>query len=83
MKKDYIKPIIEIEEFELNAAIAAGCTTKVTLGPGDANYDPCEEYIGFDELKMARSANRSGESPFVEDSCSCYLTAAGEVLLSS
>lgn len=77
MKKDYIKPIIEIEEFELNAAIAAGCTNIVTLGPGDPEHqDVCDEYEGL-------LRNRSYSNPFYETSCTCYLSAPGESLATS
>lgn len=79
MKKDYIKPIIEIEEFELNAAIAAGCTNIVTLGPGDPEHQVCDEYDFGGGLLM----NRSYSNPFYETSCTCYLSAPGESLATS
>lgn len=79
MKKDYIKPIIEIEEFELNAAIAAGCANIVTLGPGDQEHQTCTEYGDGEGLLR----NRSSSNPFYEDSCTCYLSAPGGPLATS
>lgn len=81
MKKDYIKPIIEIEEFELNAAIAAQCTYPVNLGPGDANNETCSDFNGYETL--GEGVRAISEGSFYVGTCSCYLTAAGEGLLSS
>lgn len=79
MKKDYIKPVIEIEEFELNAAIAAGCTIIVNLGPGDETHGPCDKYSDGEDLNLqGRSATN-----FYETTCSCYLSSVGGGLATS
>lgn len=79
MKKDYIKPVIEIEEFELNAAIAAGCTTIVNLGPGDTTHETCDKYSGGEDLNpKGRSATN-----FYETTCTCYLSSVGGSLATS
>ena len=33
MKAGYEKPMIEFDEYELDSAIAAGCTTIISLAP--------------------------------------------------
>ena len=46
MKAGYEKPMIEFDEYELDSAIAAGCTTIISLAP--MPYDGhaiCEEYL--------------------------------------
>lgn len=81
MKKDYIKPIIEIEEFELNAAIAAQCDYKVNLGPGDQTNETCSVFQGFE--KLGEGVRAVSEGPFYDGSCSCYLSSGGVALLTS
>ena len=44
MKARYQKPMIEIEKYALDSAIAAGCQTVISLGPGDDIHPICDEY---------------------------------------
>lgn len=81
MKKDYIKPIIEIEEFELNAAIAAGCDYHVNLGPGDSTHEMCSYFKDYEWL--GEGVRAVSEGPFYDGSCSCYLSSGGVALLTS
>ena len=39
MKASYEKPMIILEEYELNTAIATGCQTIMDLGPEDHEYN--------------------------------------------
>lgn len=79
MKKGYVKPVIEVEEFALNAAIAAGCDITVTLGPDSVPV--CTEYE--QEVYSLRSSTPI-ETPFSdENSCSCYLSSVGGTLTTS
>lgn len=81
MKIGYEKPMIEFEEYELNTAIAAGCQSIVTLGPGD-DYNPvCKEY-NQSPWSMHRSSDPT-DVTFYDGSCSCYLSSVGSTLLTS
>lgn len=81
MRKDYVKPMIEFEDFELNTAIAAGCTTTVSLGPGDSTHPVCDEY-NQSPFSLRRSSTPS-DVTFYEGSCGCYLSSVGSTLLTS
>lgn len=76
MKKGYVKPTIEIEEFTINTAIAAGCASIISFGPGVYGYETCKEYI--QEFSLARTANN-----FYEKNCNCYVNASGGALMTS
>lgn len=80
MKAGYEKPTIEFDEYELNTAIAAGCQTIVSLGPGDDTHPVCKEYEpDFGPQTYARSLPLN----FYEDSCTCYLSAGVGTLMRS
>lgn len=80
MKAGYEKPMIEYEEYELNTAIAAGCQSIISLGPGDDTHPTCEEYeIDFGSI----AATRALPDNFYEDSCTCYLSAGVGTLMTS
>lgn len=80
MKVGYRKPAVEFEDYELNAAIAAGCTEIVTLGPGDpVTGKVCDEYIT--EIISMEDENR--ENFYDEYTCECYLTAGTGALFTS
>lgn len=49
MKKKYVKPIIVIESFQLDAAIAASCSSQDFI---PINYG--ENSCGFDEISSGR-----------------------------
>lgn len=87
MKKNYVKPMLVLEHYELDTSIASGCQRVISLGPepGDYNgtsYPVCKEYeiIEFSNFKAAESP-ASNVSFF--DSCSCYLTAGGDSVFTS
>lgn len=86
MKKSYAKPTIEIEVYELNAAIAANCGNVITLGPGipgSAEYVQCDEFknSGFLNILPEYGLNSTGTTPFYSDgakNCDCYYTSGGK-----
>ena len=84
MKKAYVKPDLEYENYELDAAIATGCTYKVNLGPGDMQNDTCSDYAQpLSAGRMRSAASDTIVGSFYEGSCSCYLSAGGEGLTTS
>lgn len=78
---NYEKPMIEFEEFELDAAIATGCGTVVSLGPGDDDHAICSEYI--QDLSLFSDHLPPQYANFYEGSCSCYLSAGVGTLFTS
>ena len=87
MTANYEKPMIEFEEFELNTAIASGCSVVVNLGPGDLTHTMCTDY--GDAWVVDKDSYQPGdkEDPavvnFYEDDCDCYLSATGSTLFTS
>ena len=88
MRKAYTKPALEVEEYQLNKAIATNCDPIITLGPGAPNHDVCPEFDGAFEISLeeAPSMNSSGNVPFYNDGsagCDCYYTSGGNSYFSS
>lgn len=86
MKKNYTKPLIEIEEYELSGSIAYNCSNVVTYGPGipgSKEYIQCKEFsgTGFLSLTPEISINSTGNVPFYSDgakNCDCYYSSGGK-----
>ena len=91
MKKQYSKPFLEVEVYQLNAALAAGCTTIVSMGPGteDGRHKMCSEYEDSWEI-MSITGDMSlmtvgGNTPFYDEKqyCDCYYTSGGTIFVTS
>ena len=80
MKKTYVKPVIEIERYELDASIAANCGNIVTLGPGDYEDHVCEEFDNA--FAVAAYSARSSSTSFYNGEtgpiCDCYYSSGGQ-----
>ena len=90
MKKNYVKPMVEIETYELSASIAANCQTTVNLGPEALGIEPCPEFEkGFDvvlNINPGYSTMSTGGKPFYSaeaGDCDCYYSSGGYVYLTS
>lgn len=97
MKKIYVKPTLEIEQFELNANIAGNCGSVISFGPGDdtnpMNRPVCKEFEGAFDVEIASvfSTKSSGNTPFYENGgqvmngavCDCYYSSGGNVYFTS
>ena len=82
MKAGYEKPMIVVEEYQLDTAIATGCQTKVDLGPEAHEYNGkiysvCD-YFGQETFDAESPAYMN----FFE-TCSCYLSAGGATVFTS
>ncbi|MCD7840255.1 MAG: hypothetical protein LUG46_06505 [Erysipelotrichaceae bacterium] len=82
MRDNYEKPMIMIEEYVLDTAIATGCETIMDLGPEDHEYNntyytQCS-YWDTEEFDSEDPAYMS----FFE-SCSCYLSAGDTPVFTS
>lgn len=81
MKKVYAKPRVEVEVYQVEAAIAANCSQIISLGPEAPGKTPCEEFEGaFDVfgIKPGISIFSAGGTPFYDDgsaNCDCYYTS--------
>lgn len=82
VKANYEKPKIEVEEYQLDTAIATGCGTIVDLGPEEHDYNGTHytvcDYFGEETFDAESPANMN----FFE-SCSCYLSAGGSTVFTS
>lgn len=81
MKKAYVKPVLELEMYTLNADIAGNCGNKVTLGPGIVQSNGqiqsiCDEFN--DPWAMALSVDTSFYDENTGSACTCYYSAGGE-----
>ena len=79
MKKEYQKPIIEIEVYQMDAAIAVSCSFKVSLGPEAPGKDVCAKFEdAFEVTGVTTYASRG--TPFYSDgsvNCDCYYSSGG------
>ena len=88
MRKVYVKPVIEVELYQLESNIAS-CIQKVSWGP-DATLNEqygyenavCSEYL--DAFDVAAASDSSGyyQNWYVDNGCSCYLSS-GNTMVSS
>lgn len=83
MKKRYEKPLLEIEEYELNMSIAYNCAMVVSNGPAVGSHTLCSDYGAKDPFEMddegdAVMAASVYNVSFYEESCDCYYSAGGE-----
>lgn len=88
MKKQYTKPLIEIETYQLNASIAANCSNVINVGPGipgstEYEYRQCSDFGGSGFLSLIPDVglNSTGNTPFYADGakhCDCYYTSGGK-----
>lgn len=79
--KVYEKPRIEFETFALNASIAAGCSNKVTFGPGIPGVIDkiCEEYQRPSvQSTISLFAYEAGDPAFYEMNCTCNESSVGD-----
>lgn len=90
MKKNYVKPLVEIETYELSASIAANCGKVITFGPEAQDVVTCDEFKkGFDEIQGMRpdySIMTTGGKPFYSDGsadCDCYYSSGGGIYFTS
>ena len=84
MKKEYIKPCLEIEVYSLDAAIAAGCTNIISLGPEMMDKTACDEYKGgFGEWSLRTAEAEEVTTPFYPGACSCEYTSGGITYVTS
>ena len=81
MKKEYVKPLVEIERYKLDASFAANCGTDVTIGPRvDGVYEACSEFVDPWEVS-SYGLQRSNGTSFYEPGlgqCDCYYSSGGE-----
>lgn len=81
MKKTYIKPMLEVENFELNASIASNCATVVSMGPEAPGHAPCKDYYDNvdepNEPDFSKFSLRYNVDFWEKETCLCYYSASG------
>ena len=80
MKKEYSKPRIEIEAYELDASIAANCGAIISFGPPAPGKTTCDEFKGAfgGDDDWGTFSVKNSHTPFYADgaaNCDCYYTS--------
>lgn len=92
MKKEYMKPSVEVEVYSLSSSIAANCNIVISLGPEDfvLGKNGCEDFPGDGAFgKIGDFASPMGgvtsfyESGYGATKCDCYYTASGNSYFTS
>lgn len=81
VKKNYAKPYVTIEEYELSSNIASNCALVVNMGPeGPGAIEICQDY--YDKTGETRPKNgiAAYSLPYnvqfwTDESCDCYYSA--------
>lgn len=82
MRKDYKKPTIEFDFYEMNEAIAAGCQTIISLGPYPIDdHQICGEYE--QPLSLFSRGTTGADNWADRTSCSCYYSSGDIPMLTS
>lgn len=80
MKRKYTKPVLVKESFQLDAAVAAGCKTKINYGEDDCVFDEGQFFNGFNCQFDLTGADTDGNDTL------CYhgpTLAGGMIFISS
>lgn len=86
MKKKYVAPYLEFEEYALDMSIASNCSTIITPGPQMYPHTMCDGYDGPDDLNddVSRMFSiKEKNLSFYEDTCDCYTTGGGNIYWTS
>lgn len=91
MRKAYVKPMVEIETYELSASIAGNCSLVINLGPEFGDKKLCDKYedgfAGMMSIRPGYSTMSTGGTPFYEDvkncGCDCYYSSGGNIYFTS
>lgn len=83
MKAGYEKPMIEFDEYELDSAIAAVCTTIISLAPMPyEGHSICDEYAQPLSI-TSRSSVPQPDNWNDSTSCTCYYSSGEIPMLTS
>ncbi len=77
MKLKYEKPMLEVENYELDASIASNCQMVVNSGPAHPEHSPCEDYYELIGLPMPNTYGVNRYNVDFYDDCDCYYSASG------
>ena len=80
MKLKYEKPMIEIDDYELDASIASNCKVVVDMGPKYGSHDPCKSYYDHsgEPWPDPNAINlMSNYNIDFWENCDCYTSASG------
>ena len=77
MKLKYEKPMLEVENYELDTSIASNCSYVISSGPEHPDHSPCEDYYALINKPMPASADAPRYNIDFYDDCDCYYSASG------
>lgn len=78
LRKAYMKPSIEIEQYTLSASIASNCTVVVNNGPAMGGHEQCDGYEDpFAAISTYSLTGGKYNVHFYEDTnCDCYYSSS-------
>ena len=77
MKKQYMKPSIELEVYELDASIAGNCQVVVKVGPEMGDHAMCEGYEDpFGRATFSLRSRPYNVNFYADTGCDCYTTGS-------
>ena len=77
MKKIYEKPFIEIETYEMDGSIAAGCRVVVKMGPEHNEQKVCQDYFEHEYGDCSVRSTQKNIDFWDDTNCLCYYNASG------
>lgn len=77
MKLRYEKPLLEVENYELDTSIASNCNYVISSGPAHRDHAPCKDYYDLIGMPMPQSAKPNNYNIDFYDDCDCYYSASG------
>lgn len=82
MKRTYVTPDFEVEQYQLNASIAANCQNTITMGPGNEYHQTCDKDfppLPPDDFSIFAMPGMPQMSFYDDDgSCECTYSSGGE-----
>lgn len=78
--KNYTKPQIEVEVYQLAESIAQNCANVVNIGPTEGGHPYCSEYK--DPYESMRASVPKGVNFYDDTGCTCYYTSSGNYFTS-
>ena len=77
LRKAYAKPVIEIEEYALDASIASNCAIVVSNGPALGDHPQCDDYEDPFAISTFSLTGGVYNVQFYEDTnCDCYYSSS-------
>lgn len=77
MKLRYEKPMLEVDNYELDTSIASNCGYVISSGPMAPGHDPCQDYYDLIGMPMPNSVDGPKYNIDFYEGCDCYYSSSG------